>query len=230
MKKSVNSVTVFYDEFNNTPLDVVKPLSGTEQKRRVELEEVITRNFTAFYEVGCALREIRERQLYRNTHDRFDHYCKELWEINRSHAYRMIDASFIVDSIKQISLSPIGDKVEWIPQNESQARALIKFKNNAADIHTIVTEAVATAPSGKMTAAHLKKIARSLHSENVKKAIGTAKTKTNQTRKISEDFRRTFNQFMDVINIERANKYKHTDQNEVIRHVRIIIEALEAEL
>jgi hypothetical protein len=93
-----------------------------------------------------------------------------------------------------------------------------------------VTEAIQTAPDGKITAAHIKKTARRLHFEKVRDTVAQTRQKTNQAPRISEDFRRAFNIFLDAINIERADEYKHTDQNEVIRHVHIILEALEAEL
>ena len=38
------------------------PMSVREKKRLAELEGVVTANFKAFYEVGCALREICERR------------------------------------------------------------------------------------------------------------------------------------------------------------------------
>jgi hypothetical protein len=223
-----------YDGLDDAPPEYydVKPLSVNERRRRAELENVITDNFGAFYAVGCALREIQQKQLYRDTHKTFSLYCKELWEMARQQAYRLIDAAGVVEEIRQISenLSPIGDKNAWIPKNESQARALLKFKDDPEAIRTIVTEAVQTAPDGKITAAHLKKTARNLHLENVRKAVVKTRQRSNQSPKISEDFRRAFNHFLDQINIERANDYKHTDQSEVIRHVRIILEALEAEL
>src|SRR5205807_1832242 len=47
----------------------------------------------------------------------FEKYCEGKWHWKRAHAYRLIEAAEIVDSMK---MSPIGDKIE----TESQARAL----------------------------------------------------------------------------------------------------------
>jgi hypothetical protein len=232
-------VPVEYDAFDDAPPDFVKPLSATESKRRAELEGLITRNFKAFYDVGCALREIQQRMLYRDTHKRFDDYCKSLWDMARAYAYRLIGAADIVDNIIEYrSLEDASDEHEksvahgrhaqLIPQNERQTRALAKFDPDQQ--RTVWTEAVNTAPDGKVTASHIKKTARRLHLEKVKETVAKARRQTNQAPRISEDFRRAFNEFLDAINIERANEYKNTDQNEVIRHVRIILEALEAEL
>jgi hypothetical protein len=224
-------VPVEYDAFDDAPPDFVKPLSASESKRRSELEGLITRNFKAFYDVGCALREIQQRMLYRDTHKRFDDYCKELWDMARAYAYRLIGAADIVDNVR--NNVQIENVANWrqnnqVPQNESQARALSKFDPDQQLI--VWTEAVKTAPGGKITAAHIKRTARQLHLEKVRDTVEKAKRQANQAPRISEDFRKAFNDFLDAVNIERANEYKHTDRDEVIRHVRMILEALEAEL
>jgi len=220
------------------------PLSANERKRRAELEDVITRSVKNFYDLGLALREIQQFRLYRDTHETFADYCKDMWEIARCRAYQMIDAARVVDYIKEVAqdFSPTGDKKmskildknnfipRWLPQNDHQARALLPYKDNPEAIKTIVAEAVQTAPNGKVTASHLKKTAKRLHLEKVAETIERRQRQVNSAPKISEDFRRAFNTFLDAINIERANEYKHTDQKEVIRHVRIVLEALEAEL
>jgi hypothetical protein len=221
-----------------------KPLSANEAKRLAELEDVILVSVKNFYDLGCALKEIQQRRLYRTTHETFADYCKDVWEIARCRAYQMIDAARVVDYIKEVSqdLSPIGDKKmskildktnfipRWLPQNDHQARVLLPFKDDPVAIRTIVAEAVQTAPGGKMTASHIKKTAKRLHLEKVADTIQKRQRQVNSAPKISEDFRRAFNAFLDAINIERANEYKHTDQKEVIKHVTIILEALEAEL
>jgi hypothetical protein len=232
-------VPVEYDAYDDAPPDFVKPLSATESKRRAELEGLITRNFKAFYDVGCALREIQQRMLYRDTHDRFSDYLKELWDMARSQAFRLIDAATVVDNLLEFASAqgdsngkkarvPHGGHEPALPKNERQARTLAKFDPDQQ--RTVWIEAVKTAPDGKITASHIKQTAKRLHLEKVKETVAKARRQTNQAPKIGEDFRRAFNEFLDAINIERANEYKNTDQNEVIRHVRIILEALEAEL
>ena len=82
------------------------------------LEGVIERGIRSFVEVGSALRTIRDEDLYTDTHDTFEDYCRERWDMGRAHAYRQIDAAAMVET-----LSPIGDKV---PTNEAQVRELVK--------------------------------------------------------------------------------------------------------
>ena len=244
-------VPVAYDGFDDSPPDFVKPLSETEKKRRQELENLISRKFNSFLDVCYALREISQRMYYRDTHARFSDYCKEIFEVSGRRAYQLIDAADVIDMVRNVhncgcenvnscthenvnhgSQGNVhhGGQIEWIPQNEGQARVLVKFKDKPEAIQTIVTEAIQTAPDGKITATHLKKTAKHLHLLKVRNTVSKAKKKANQSPKISEDFRKAYNDFLDAINIERASEFKHTDRNEVIRAVRVVLDALETEL
>lgn len=90
-------------------------------KRLIALEQTIETGRKTFVEVGLALSEIRDARLYRSDFDTFEAYCKSKWNWERAHAYRLIDAAGVV---KQIAMSPIGDKIK----TESQARELAKVE------------------------------------------------------------------------------------------------------
>lgn len=86
-----------------------------------ELEGVVERGLETFLEVGTALREIRERELYRAEYHSFEAYCRERWGFGRHYAYRQIRASTTVEAL--------GDVASWqredrLPRNEAQARPL----------------------------------------------------------------------------------------------------------
>lgn len=55
------------------------------------LEGIIRRNLQSFYEVGSALREIRDKGLYRDVlgFDTFEAYCKAKWDMKRTYAFYM---------------------------------------------------------------------------------------------------------------------------------------------
>ncbi len=94
------------------------------ENRLTRLENVIETNQRKFYLIGNALRRIRDEQLYRELlFDSFEIYAKTRWDMAKSHAYRLIEASKVIDN-----LSPIGDGV--LPENESQTRALALLKKN----------------------------------------------------------------------------------------------------
>jgi hypothetical protein len=85
--------------------------------RLLHLESIIKSGQGGFYQIGKALREVRDERLYRKLlFDSFDSYLKNRWDMGRSQAYRLIEASRVIDN-----LSPIGDT---LPENESQLRPL----------------------------------------------------------------------------------------------------------
>jgi hypothetical protein len=96
----------------------------TKDKQELErLEGVIRKNFGAFYEVGRALIEIRDNELYLmkegGKYQTFEAYCKGAWDMSKGHAYRLIDSANVIDAV-----SPIGDIK---PTTESQARPLARL-------------------------------------------------------------------------------------------------------
>ena len=80
-----------------TKLDELGELSDDEQSDRLRLERKVER---AFYEAGSSLAEIRDRRLYRNTHQTFEEYCRERFAFSRRRPYQLIEASIIVDNIR----------------------------------------------------------------------------------------------------------------------------------
>lgn len=80
------------------------------------LESVIDSGLKTFLEVGSALKEIRDRCLFAGTHKTFEKYVSDRFGMERSHAYRLIDASETNARIPQ--QSPVA------PRTESQFRVL----------------------------------------------------------------------------------------------------------
>jgi len=98
-----------------------KALTATERTELQRHEDTIDRGRKAFVEVGAALLAIRDGQLHRETHETFERYVKERFDLGRAHAYRLIDAKLTIDA-----LSPIGDIP--LPATESQCRPLLQFE------------------------------------------------------------------------------------------------------
>lgn len=113
------------------------PLKAGEKRTLAKLEAAIERNLAGFVEVGRALAEIRDSRLYRETHETFEAYCRDRWQLSRSQAYRQIAAAEVFQQV-----SPIGDKLGAVPAIESQARPLAKID---ADQRAEVWEAVVKA-------------------------------------------------------------------------------------
>jgi hypothetical protein len=112
----------------------LSPLSPQEARRLDELERIIGRGMPTFLEVGSALFEIRESALYRASHQSFNAYCRERWEMSRSNAYRLIGAAQTTKQIACQKVSPAGDNScpdsepdPVIPPNEWMARPLSRL-------------------------------------------------------------------------------------------------------
>jgi hypothetical protein len=226
------------EPFNETfpdQLTVAPPLSKRERKRLEELEGVVNRNFKAFYEVGCALREICNSKLYRETHDRFDLYVKDLWDLARSRAYQYIDAANVVDILKgavpqiEANVHNCGHEASLlVPQNEGQARALVRYPEQKQI--EIWQEALTTAKNGKMTASHIRATADAMSRQKVKRKTNTTRKNIARTPRVSSSFKAAFQAFLDQINVERADGWKNTDASEIARHLRGLLQAVEAPL
>lgn len=111
-------------------------------------EQVIERGLKTFFEVGQALFAIRNQRLYQETHDTFEAYCLDRWGIQRRRAYQLIDASIVVENVKNFSHPP---------QIESHAAPLAQLEPEQQS--QAWERAVKTAPNGKVTAAHVSRVA-----------------------------------------------------------------------
>ena len=135
-----------------------KPLTPEEEGELILLESKIKR---AFYDAGTALKEIRERRLYRSTHITFEAYCLDRFGYNRRHPYLLIEASKVVDNIES-ECDPL-DRI--LPTNERQVRPLTKLskKQQIVAWKKAVEEAGNQVPSGRV----VRNIVRQLQAETI---------------------------------------------------------------
>ncbi len=71
-------------------------LTVDEEQQRLYLERKVER---AFYEAGLALRELRDRRLYRNTHKTFEEYCRYRFGHSRQKSNYLIAAAGVYDNL-----------------------------------------------------------------------------------------------------------------------------------
>jgi hypothetical protein len=131
----------------------------TKNKAELErLEGIIRRNQQSFYEIGMALREIRDKELYRDVlgYETYEAYVKARWDFSRRNAYYLMDASTVIENVNQGSQIPA-------PTNERQVRPLTKLPPEQQP--EAWQQAVATAPDGKVTAAHVQRIVKGMMGE-----------------------------------------------------------------
>lgn len=120
--------------------DVTKkpePLTEAESLALTDCESIIEEGLQTFVVVGAALASIRERRLYRTTHETFEAYCQERWGWSSSRARQLIGAHEVVESVTRGNTEP--------PETEKHARELIRVP--AEQRATVLEEARADAAS-----------------------------------------------------------------------------------
>jgi hypothetical protein len=104
-----------------TAVDVFEELTEAEAAELHRLEHKVER---AFYEAGAALREIRDKRLYRSTHRTFEEYCRDRFGYSRQNANYFIAGASVVDNL--INLTTICCQI--LPTKEIQVRPLTKLE------------------------------------------------------------------------------------------------------
>lgn len=105
----------------------ISELTKDEEQERHRLERKVER---AFHEAGTALRELRDKRLYRSTHKTFEAYCRDRFGFNRAHPYRLIDAAVVIDNLSSANqadnLSP--NRRQIMPTKIEQVRSLVALE------------------------------------------------------------------------------------------------------
>lgn len=124
-------------------------LTKAESTRLAKCEQTIETGLSSFIDVGNALAEIRDDKLHKATHSTFVEYIRDRWHMEKSHAYRLIDAASVVET------SPMGDKItnERIARElkdvpPKQHRAVLKAASeDGAPTAASVRDAISTLPA-----------------------------------------------------------------------------------
>lgn len=131
----------------------VEHLNPKERSHLQELEKVIQGGLRTFFEVGHALGEIREKRLYRDSHQTFEAYCREKWEISRVHAHRLVAAAEVRDVLAEGDLP--------LPETEGQIRALTLLPRK--QIPLVWASVINSAGTTKVTARLVKTVLQEMH-------------------------------------------------------------------
>jgi len=182
-----------------------------------ELENIIEKNQCKFYQIGKALRRIRNEQLYRQLlFDSFEGYVKDRWDMARSHAYRLIEASKVIDN-----LSPIGDGI--LPQNESQARALAQLKT--ADQRSIWREFIESGTA--LSASNIRKF---IKRHGKKGGAGAESNPANLIDIISTGYKAAVMAMLEQIRLAQNDQWENTSKQAALYWLRIMKEKIMSNL
>ncbi len=118
---------------------VTEELTPEEESERLFLERKVER---AFYEAGRALRELRDRRLYRSTHKSFEEYCRERFGFGRHAANYLISGAAVVENLvtngyqnqseemltNGTQTEMVTNSAQILPTSERQVRPLTKLE------------------------------------------------------------------------------------------------------
>ena len=85
-------------------------IAAASLKSLSELEQDIEEGIQAYRRAGRALKEIRDRKLYRAAYRGFNPYVEQRWKRTRQWAYELIKAATVADELEQEGL-PAPDNV-----------------------------------------------------------------------------------------------------------------------
>lgn len=138
-------------ELKNTPVEIVDEdeLSLEDKRDKLKLEREVER---AFYRAGCALRELRDRRLYRSTHKTFQEYCQDRFGFTRRRSDYLIGAAEVVDNLSGETESKREPLVLILPTSERQCRPLrgLEPEQQREIWHKAVEKSNGKVPSGKV--------------------------------------------------------------------------------
>lgn len=100
---------------------MTRAVVAAELKR---LEAVIERGFATFIEVGNAIAEIRNKELYLESYPTFEDYMRERWGWTRQQGYYQIRGA----QIGQLLVSNVNDRLH--PTHETQVRPLSRLSGH----------------------------------------------------------------------------------------------------
>jgi hypothetical protein len=105
----------------------MSPATPQEIERLVKFEAIIEKNCKSLFALGEALQVIRDEQLYRESFETFEDYCRERWAFSRIWAHYQISAA----TTRATLLTTVNNDGLPEPTNERQLRPLSKLKPEA---------------------------------------------------------------------------------------------------
>jgi len=107
-----------------TPPPPSVSLSIEERTEFDKYREVVRKSLGTFVAVGLALVSIRDKKLYRESHDSFEAFVLSDWQMSKGHANRQIVAAELVRKLSKLGVKPVS---------EAQVRPLTRLKPALAE-------------------------------------------------------------------------------------------------
>jgi hypothetical protein len=98
--------------------EAVSEFQPYEAEELARCEKIIDAGIRNFVEVGNALMRIRDLRLYRDTHQTFEAYLSDRWDLSRQYGYQLIASAQAAENVSAIGRHP---------DNERQVRLLAQL-------------------------------------------------------------------------------------------------------
>lgn len=191
------------------------PMTKAELTRRHELEEQIAAEMIgAFYKVGRALAEIRDSQLYRETHRTFETYCKDLFELAKTRAYELINAALTYEDLSanggQIEIDGEEFKLRTLPTNERQIRPLIQVPKE--DRPKLWLASCDASKTGKPSGSTVNKVVKQYLGVVTKDKITNTQARVTASRQLSADMKAALDNVLEEVRRAKNEPYKSSSR------------------
>jgi len=200
-------------------MEIAEPITRQEIDRRNELEAIVEKNLSAFVTVGMALRSIRDERLYRETHDTFEKYVRDRFDIARRTAYQHIEAASIFENVRNCA------QIEILPARESHVLPLSKLEETRQiEVWEMIVD---TAPDNKVTASHVAKVVADILGEQIRKRAKSEQDKTRQSKTMPDYLKDLVWQLIEHVREARSNRISKAVRNELRARLHGLINLLE---
>lgn len=123
-----------------------RSLSEAEKAERDSLERTVQQ---AFFIAGKALKQLRDKRLYRETHNSFEAYVKERFDFTRRAADYLISSAEVMENLKR---EQFVLRTNVLPSRESHCRPLAKLSPQE---QTIAWQKAVEKANGKMPSSRI---------------------------------------------------------------------------
>ena len=201
-------------------------MSQDETDRLAELEAVIKKDLKGFVRVGIALKEIRDKKLYRGRYTTWKDYLKNEWDISKSYGEYHIKASDIVGLLENVHNcghfegEDFSDTFEFsLPKNEAQARPLALLSDEQIPK---AWKEVMQRTNGKPTALAATKVVQEILEAQLEQEKKGVQQSLIKEVTVPDDFSEHFTRLIEVLDIHRKSGWKNFNRKKALEFVQAV--------
>lgn len=217
-----------------TEIELLEP---EESERLNQLETIIKLDIKGFLRVGMALKEIKERRLYRGKYATWKQYLREEWDISRGYAHYQIASYDVVENLKSLSENvhhgehfennipeydpeesyPVSDFV--LPRNERQARPLTLLP---PEQQVAAWKKVLKMTNGKVTALAVTKVVQDILCTKREEERQETQKKMAKDVSVPEDFSVQFTRICEILALYRKAGWDGFNRKKALEYIEAI--------